>query len=50
MRFFAENFLEKGITSYKDKGLKGDFIEPAEDLKFDIFANSLKAQVLTYGD
>ena len=37
------------ITSGKDKGLKGDFAEPAEDLKFDIFANSLKAQILTYG-
>jgi len=28
----------------------GDFTEPAEDLKFDIFANSLRAQVLTYGN
>jgi hypothetical protein len=37
------------ITSHKDKGLKGDFTEPAEDLTFSIFANSLKAQILTYG-
>jgi hypothetical protein len=37
------------ITSRKDKGLKGDFTEPAEDLTFSIFANSLKAQILTYG-
>jgi hypothetical protein len=37
------------ITSNKDKGLKGDFTEPAEDLTFGIFANSLKAQILTYG-
>jgi hypothetical protein len=38
------------ITSHKDKGLNGDFAEPAEDLTFSIFANSLKAQILTYGD
>lgn len=38
------------ITSNKDKGLNGDFAEPAEDLTFSIFANSLKAQILTYGD
>jgi hypothetical protein len=38
------------ITSHKDMGLKGDFTEPAEDLTFSIFANSLKAQILTYGD
>jgi hypothetical protein len=37
------------ITSHKEKGLKGDFAEPAEDLTFNIFANSLKAQILTYG-
>jgi hypothetical protein len=37
------------ITSHKDKGLKGDFSEPAEDLTFSIFANSLKAQILTHG-
>jgi hypothetical protein len=37
------------ITSHKDKGLKGDFAEPAEDLTFSIFVNSLKAQILTYG-
>jgi hypothetical protein len=37
------------ITSHKDKGLNGDFAEPAEDLTFSIFANSLKAQILTYG-
>lgn len=38
------------ITSNKNKGLKGDFTEPAKDLKFDIFINSLKAQILTYGN
>jgi len=38
------------ITSHKDKGLNGDFTEPAEDLTFNIFINSLKAQILTYGD
>jgi len=38
------------ITSGKGRGLKGDFNEPTEDLKFEIFANSLRAQVLTYGD
>lgn len=37
------------ITSHRDKGLKGNFTEPAEDLTFSIFANSLKAQILTYG-
>jgi hypothetical protein len=37
------------ITSHEDKGLKGDFNEPAEDLTFSIFINSLKAQILTYG-
>jgi hypothetical protein len=36
------------ITSHKDKGLKGNFTEPAEDLKFDIFTNSLRAQILVY--
>jgi len=38
------------IVSHKDKGLNGDFAEPAEDLMFNIFANSLKAQILAYGD
>jgi hypothetical protein len=38
------------ITSHKDKGLNGDFTEPAEDLTFSIFANSLRAQILTYGN
>lgn len=38
------------ITSKKDSGLKGDFVEPSEDLNFNIFANSLKAQILTYGN
>jgi hypothetical protein len=37
------------ITSHKDKGLSGDFTEPAEDLTFNIFINSLRAQILTYG-
>jgi len=37
------------ITSHKDKGLNGDFTEPAEDLTFSIFLNSLKAQILTCG-
>jgi len=36
------------ITSQKDKGLNGDFTEPAKDLTFNIFINSLKAQILTY--
>lgn len=36
------------ITSHREKGLKGDFIEPADDLNFKIFANSLRAQILTY--
>lgn len=38
------------ITSNKNRGLDGDFSEPAEDLKFDIFVGSLKAQILTYGN
>ena len=38
------------ITSHKDEGLNGDFTEPAEDLTFSIFVNSLRAQILTYGD
>ncbi len=38
------------ITSHKDKGLNGDFTEPVEDLTFSIFANSLRAQILTYGN
>ena len=37
------------ITSHKDKGINGDFTETAEDLKFSSFANSLRAQILTYG-
>jgi hypothetical protein len=37
------------IVSHKDKGLNGDFTEPAEDLVFTIFANSLKAQIIAYG-
>ena len=37
------------ITSHQDQGLNGDFIEPAEDLKFVNFANSLRAQILAYG-
>jgi hypothetical protein len=37
------------ITSRQDKGLKGDFAEPVEDLKFESFANSLRAQILAYG-
>lgn len=36
------------ITSHRDKGLKGDFSEPAGDLKFAIFVRSLRAQILTY--
>lgn len=38
------------ITSHRDKGLNGDFVEPAEDSSFRIFANSLIAQILTYGN
>lgn len=38
------------ITSKRDSGIKGDFVEPSEDLNFKIFANSLKAQILTYGN
>lgn len=38
------------ITSHKDSGLKGRFNEPAEDLTFKIFANSINAQILTYGN
>jgi hypothetical protein len=38
------------ITSNRDKGSNGYFTETAEDLKFNIFANSLRAQILTYGN
>lgn len=37
------------LTSDRDGGLNGNFSEPAEDLKFDIFTKSLNAQILTYG-
>jgi hypothetical protein len=38
------------ITSQKDKGVKGNFIEPSKELSFDIFAKSLKAQIIAYGN
>lgn len=38
------------ITSHRDAELKGRFDEPAKDLTFKIFANSLKAQIYTYGN
>ncbi len=37
------------ITSRRDSGLNGDFVEPSEDLSFKIFSNSLRAQIQTYG-
>ena len=38
------------ITSHKESGLNGEFNEPAKDLNFKIFANSLRAQILTYSN
>ncbi len=38
------------ITSHREKGLNGNYMEPAEDLNFKMFASSLKAQLLTYGN
>ncbi len=37
------------MTSDKKDGLKGNYIEPADDLTFDIFAKSLIAQVTAFG-
>jgi hypothetical protein len=37
------------IISHRERGLKGEYAEPAEDLTFKIFTDSLRAQLLTYG-
>ena len=37
------------LTSNKQKGLKGQYTEPAEDLTFEIFAKSLVAQIVAFG-
>jgi hypothetical protein len=37
------------LTSLKQKGLKGQYTEPADDLTFEIFAKSLIAQIAAYG-
>jgi len=37
------------LTSDRQKGLKGRYIEPAGDLTFDIFAKSLIAQIAAFG-
>lgn len=37
------------LTSNKGKGLKGQYIEPADDLTFEIFAKSLIAQITAFG-
>ncbi len=37
------------MMANRDAGLKGQFSEPADDLRFDIFARSLIAQVTAFG-
>jgi len=37
------------LLSNRKTGLKGEYVEPAEDLTFDIFAKSLVAQVTAFG-
>lgn len=37
------------LMSDKKKGLKGDYIEPADDLTFEVFTTSLVAQVTAFG-
>ena len=37
------------LTSNKQKGLKGQYTEPADDLTFEIFAKSLVAQIVAFG-
>lgn len=37
------------LMSEKKAGLKGQYIEPADDLTFEIFAKSLVAQVTAFG-
>jgi hypothetical protein len=37
------------LLSARDKGLKGEFFQPAEDLTFEVFARSLVAHAAAYG-
>ena len=37
------------LMSEKGKGLKGNYVEPAEDLQFEIFARSLMSQINAFG-
>lgn len=38
------------ITSSKDKGLSGQYDEPAEDLAFELFIRSMVGQISAFGD
>jgi hypothetical protein len=38
------------LLSQKESGLKGKYVEPAEDLSFESFARSLLAQAAAYRD